>query len=783
MKRTAIAIILTLLPTVILLPVWRNFGLGASEDDILYYLPNRAFVKACIAAGEWPLFNHWNGLGRPFLADPQNAVFYPFTLLFTALPLKLAYPLHLWLHSLIAATGAYRLARGMRLRREAALFAAITFAFGGFMIGHRAHFAMQAAAAWLPWIVWQQDRLLRLSRTRLDSDPAELQTRKRHGSRKLQEIALLATFIALQCFAGHFQMVLLTLFGCVILVACEFDWRKWKMPAAPRQRRSLFSKFLPIASAWVLAIGLFAVQLLPTALYARICERADWSYWEFTQNSYALPSLLTFLNPFLFGNRVPNETVGPYWGPSHQCEQLSFIGVVALLLALVALRSEFRVDPRRRRWFYLLIGAALLALGRYGPLCPLLWLLPGSEAFRGPARALLLIQLALAILAATVIDDLARPVSPAHVRLRAALLRWRQRRWVFVALLIVVPFALAWAAVPWLTTAGRENALQALSPLRWSHLLVIASVCAAVFALTEAARRWQQPRILWLLPLVAAVELSFIGWTVDVPREPINFASAARPDAANEWLGFTMLDNRRLWTVTMQEDQKPGEYDDPLTKCVARTNLLEPKRVLTDYGPLQPKRFVRAFAMEPWGAALQPAELLNDAELLRNANVGWILLCDDSLPAPHDGRLVTTTPRGDRLYSRDDCRDDVWFADASARGAARIEWQSNHAARIWFDCRPARDDQSPPPQALVVSLIATPGWSASFAGEALPVGVHNDQFLSIAIPPEAHGFVSLRYDAPGLSTGMTISLIALGVLVAFFTMPLWSQRRRPASAV
>ncbi len=72
--RLLVALIILALPGLMLAPVWRLAGLGASEDDILYYFPARVFFHDTIASGAWPWWNPWTGLGRPFMADPQSAV-------------------------------------------------------------------------------------------------------------------------------------------------------------------------------------------------------------------------------------------------------------------------------------------------------------------------------------------------------------------------------------------------------------------------------------------------------------------------------------------------------------------------------------------------------------------------------------------------------------------------------------------------------------------------------------------------------------------------------------
>ena len=109
-----------LLPSVAMTPVWRLGGLGAMEDDVLYYYPSRVFFHESIGAGEVPWIDPWTGLGRPYVADPQSAFFYPFTWVFALLEPGAAYAALLWLHYVIAFAGMYRLLRGQRLSRAAA---------------------------------------------------------------------------------------------------------------------------------------------------------------------------------------------------------------------------------------------------------------------------------------------------------------------------------------------------------------------------------------------------------------------------------------------------------------------------------------------------------------------------------------------------------------------------------------------------------------------------------------------------------------------------------------
>ena len=150
MRANALLILLLaiVLPGVLLAPVWPLAGLGVGEDEILYYLPSRVFLHDTIQSGEWPWMNPMTGADRAYAADPQSALWYPPTWLYVLLDPVLANGVVLWLHFSVALLGMYRLLRSERLRRQAAVFGAILFAFSGFMLAHRVHLTMLCSAAW-----------------------------------------------------------------------------------------------------------------------------------------------------------------------------------------------------------------------------------------------------------------------------------------------------------------------------------------------------------------------------------------------------------------------------------------------------------------------------------------------------------------------------------------------------------------------------------------------------------------------------------------------------------
>lgn len=734
-RRLGLILLFTLLPGALLAPVWQNHGLGADEDDTLYYFPSRVFFHESIQAGDPPWLNPWVGVGRPYLADPQSAIFYPTTWLFAVLDPWVAYPLSLWIHYSLALWGAYRLLRSMGRSPFASTFGAIAFAFCGFMLAHRAHFCMQHAAAWTPWVFW---RLLRYARS--------------GEAVKLVSAAITA---ALQLLAGHVQISAITALGLIVYVLA------WDGPR--------LLGVIRLMVAWLAAGGLFAVQAAPTLTYLLLCTRTQRGYMDFVENSWSPISAFGLWLPMFFGQRTPNFFDLRYWGPSHQVEQFAYAGIAPLLLALLAIATGWR-HVQRRPWVALLGFSLLLALGLYGPICPFLYWLPGASLFRVPARALLLGQLAIAALSSSALDDLDAHLSPKMARARATLQRWtRQPLWAIGAALLI-PILVALGAALFLSGAQRGGALHAARP--WATTIWFPAVMLAlnVGLLRTIAFQWKSDTWRRTLLVALAVDLGAIGWTIDVPPEPISPTAFYRNGA--EWIDTVRDDPGRLWVVTARHDGAPGEYVDSRKKLAANINILKHIASLTDYGPLQPRSLDALLGLKPWGEAPEAERLLADTRWMDALNVRWILLCEAQWPPPEGCDLVAETPAGYRLYRNPCARGEAFFADSTKPGALRTERVGLNGFRVrvgsWGG--ETAGSQEPSEQmTIVLSTLAIPGWSATIDGEPATVGAVDGLLIGAQVNREARS-IEFQYFPPGLIPGAAISLsvaTALLILCAF----------------
>jgi hypothetical protein len=603
--RLLILLLTLVLPGIVLAPAWREAGVVADEDSLRHLYPARVFLYESVQAGQLSWLNPQDGLGRPLVADPQSAVFYPATWLFAALGPAQAYPVSLWLHYSLALWGMYRLLRAQHLARQAALFGGIAFAFAGFLLAHRAELAVQQAAAWTPWTFWRLQRYAQVG-----------------GNRRLASAALAA---ALQCFAGHPQIAAITALGSLVFLLVE-----------NRSRSRVARRWLLGCSC---AAGLFTIQWLPTLAYLSACPGPLQGYGSFAENSWNPISGIGLVLPMFFGQRIPGFFGPDYWGPSHPVEQFAYAGILPLLLAAIAIRAGWRTGAHTRGWAALLFFGLLLALGRYSPICPIIHWISGATLLRQPAHAMLLFNLAIAALAASALHDLGSKLSPDRARLRAIVQAWTRNPLVKAVGLLVVPLTPVAVALPLLNAEVRQSALSALYPGNPGLWVPALTVAASVALLWFASRRWRQPRWLSLLVVMTTLDLGVIGWTLDVPAgEPLPSQRLATP-GGEAWLARQAGSAGRFGG----SDRGQAFFEDATQPGAVRYIEKTPHSFVTriDTWPLDAKS----------GGALEKAARVR-VVVSRPALPGWKARSNDhplEVSANEDGLLVASVPAGTPL--------------------------------------------------------------------------------------------------------------------------------------
>jgi hypothetical protein len=322
----------------------------------------------------------WNpnlGAGFPLVADGVSTPFYPLPWpLLMLLPPARALTAGLFLGYLGSALAMAAFVRSLGQSRPAAVLAGQAYAWSGFAVGHSVHVNVVAGLPFLPLT------LLFLERASKGAS--------------LRNVTLAGASWGLLCLGGHPQVALMTAalgaaYGLSRLGPQSTPRSTWLRPVG------LIALFLSIG------VGLSAVYYLPMAELAGQSVRPETGLSRAQAIAYSLPwpHLVTAISPFFFfDSKAPG-----YWGAWNPAEMAFYVGLPTLTLATIALWLRPR-DPLVRFLVGVFALALLLALGDLTPLHGWVHALPVFRSLRAPARYVLLLDVALAVLAARGLDAL-----------------------------------------------------------------------------------------------------------------------------------------------------------------------------------------------------------------------------------------------------------------------------------------------------------------------------------------------------------------------------------------
>ncbi|HEX6701918.1 MAG TPA: YfhO family protein [Gaiellaceae bacterium] len=790
-------------------------------DGLSYYLPVHELAKTSWRLGEIPGWNPFAFAGQPLLATAQGGVLYPLNALFLVLPAFYANNVLVLLNIAIAATGAAMLARRLTGDDAGAVLAGLAFGSCGFFYGHLGHQSIEASVAWLPWALLAYERLRERGRA--------------------ADVLLLGGALAMAALAGQPQMLVMTLLTLVtyaVVTEVLADARRTRtfrkgvivvgavaavemllptsrpeiaavllvdliavialvsllvlkalnrrLPRIGRTPRAL--RLLALAS--ILAVGLAAAQLVPTAVASFGSARGSFSYAAATSFSSSATHLPLLLFPYLFGNQFPTwPFTAPYQGHWNLEELAGYPGLACLVL-VAAGAARIRRD---RRALALASAAALMlliSLGRSTGLAFFVWLVPPLGHFRAWARYVVVADLAVAVLAGYGVAHL-RTAGPSARR--AACRR---------AVAVTAALAAAGALVPLVPPVAHH-----VAPGFGTVAAVAVPLLAAVAAAGACLAFGRSVRVatalcLVLVPLDGFFSFGgFFGW-----RDSPTFAAARAAYSPSEPAPWgTVPDvpggiDRYLYA---------GMSVPPIVPFLPQLTDLKGMRSANGYDPLASSSYLAAVGdMTATGAVRRPGQfLVRRSPLLDLLRISLVLVPKKQAPARPPAWLVESGTSGGivryeyrprvpdaflvgrtivasdaRIRSYLDGRGTFDPATTalverpsqalSASGSGRVggvSWSTSAVTgRVVADHR----------SLLVVSQAWDAGWSAWVDSKRAPV-VRVDRILTgVEVPAGTHRF-RLAYETPGLKAGFGVSIASIVVfLLTAATLPVLSARRR-----
>lgn len=716
-------------------------------DSLYEHYPFLTFVVRELSAGRLPLWDPTIFMGHPAFADPIYQAFYPVWSLIALGVGNVArgFALGTGFHVLIAACLTYALSRTLGHTRAAALVAAFTYAFGGFMVTWLEMLIWPATLTWLPGVLLCYERSVR------------------GGS--FGWLVLAAVAYALSWLGGQIQAALFF----------SFVWGIYALGRTIEQRITLQKwQFFPLLS-FLLAAGVGVLLAMPLLL--SFAEFLELSRRAVTQGLYdPLPpiQLITLLIPDYFGN--PQR--GAYWGMFNYSEFTIYTGVVALSLAIAA--------PFASRRFYtyfltvMTIGTIYVAVG--GPGVTILKEIPIIK-YLNLARMVYILPLYVALLAAEVMSQPRLP-------------RWSIPLASGIILTVV-------GILMWNNTGDIRQHLEILQP-DLLRLVLLFVVMNGVFLVVSLRTRWQ-PLWQWVVVCLVFIDLYLWGALYNpagridelVPITPsIEFLQSedSYRTVAIQYDGFVFGHN----LLSLFEISQPGGYSSimfrPVYEVIAAgdpQNGFGTPRDSNWQLFTQPSPRLLELLQATQLASLYPIELDDDDPKPALLDDSW---GDEEIPPLFLYEQKTPLPRAFVVYDSEVINDQ-----SMAVARVLVEEFPIESKVIVAESLPIVNQSLPAtpatilsytPQRVEIDVQATdsgllvlgdvnyPGWRATVDGTPAEVVTANVVWRGVVVPAGNHRVV-FTFEPSPLRWGFTLAAMAGVSMILLMIVDRWRQRSAP----
>ena len=740
---------------------WRTLS---HRDTDLLYAPVRTLAVAELRAGRLPLWNPYEGTGKPLFAEGIHSVLHPISLLGAALaPASVDFLLLAYL--VAAALGAFVLAATLGASPAACAGAGLGFALSGYSASMTGNVVFLAGLSTLPWV---------LAAARRAGEGA------RWGPTQLA----LATACAL--FSGDVQVAAVGLVLGALLAADAGGARGLARTAGGAVAGAL------LAGVQLAATG----ALLPRTYRSLELGDAERILWPLEPGR-----LLEWIVPGLFRGPLREVPIAP----GTPLEKLVFaesvyLGAPLLLAAAVGAARAPRA-PGGRRTVGLLGAAAVallwLALGHHLGARQLLDAVPVWGRFRYSEKLMAPLSLCLCALAALGADAFgAAPLSRAWRRALAGLGLVAGGA---LAALLLAPAATGELAVTLLGTAGAHYrstlagglphlvaALAALlaadrlggpsgRTIALSLLVAAAPALAASYGAplgSREVRRFETSLRLAGEPvprLVHPMEL------LHDPRDPLGAVDAA---ARNETrvLGAAVAVALRVDTIRSYGAFEPRRletlhrtFEEAWVRVCRRFAVTHAvTQAIPHAGVLVP---MVSAAVE--GGALAQRDEAHRVEVWSVPHRPWAFFAEAAVAVP--GPLEARKALVELVERSDDATVVVEAPDPPPTSPGRVLAVERGTRTVRLEAEAAG------PALLVVQDAWWPGWRATIDGR--PAELLAADFLVRAIrwPPGRHR-VELTYDPPELRTGLALSGLGAALVLLLAVRAVTGSRRAPTAA-
>lgn len=753
-----------------------RFLVNPSSDQYIGGYAFREFAAASLRAGHgFPLWNPYLFGGMPYVAAMSGDIFYPTFLMRMIMPTDVAMTWAFIIHIILAGLFTYILLRACRFSFYGALTGGLVYMMGGPISSYVSpgHDGKLYVSALLPLVLFLLVRAIR--------------------DGKAWSYGALAIVIGLACLSPHPQ-----LFQYMLLVSGAFAlWLAFGSDNAPAlERRLAFKRLGGSLVAVCLGTVMGAIQ------YTSVLQYVPWSPRAGGLSGWAHATSYSFPPEELINTYIPQFTgmFDHYWGQNGIHLHSEYLGVVALMLALLGVVYAWRPDRRSfgRFWFVTFIVALLWSLGGFTPFYHIVYaLVPGTKYFRAPSTMIFVVGLCVAIFAAFGAERLERAdVTRQYavgwlIAAAVVLLLGVTGMLTNIASTIAPPDHQEGVALnaPLLLVGAVRTAVFTAIAAGLLLVLVLGKAKRAVIAwgvlVLTAADLWSIEHQYWMFSAPAKV-LYADNATLDYVRKqpvpgrvlqlPANAPNA--PIAPHDpFLKFNALMVQRIRTVMGYHGNEIGRYQDLINARLTDPQLwrlLNVKYILTNLPDIPDSGFTKVVG--PTEDAAGTMTYLYTVPT--DDPPAWV--APVIVKAPDDQTLSAV------LDPRFDIRRGAIFDTSAAVQGAKItalpEPSTVDATVTRYDPGHIDVDLSQPAphgSALMVSENYYPGWVATADGKPAVVGRADYVLIGVALP-DGTRHIDLTFTSAAYERGKVITIVAILIALAMLAAGITLDKKQHA---
>ncbi|MCX7846592.1 MAG: YfhO family protein [bacterium] len=355
-------------------------------DFVNQHIPRNAYLAQSLARGYLPQWDVTSYGGAPFLADPENAVFFPFNWLLVlgvsrgALDL-LALQRLVVVEAMVAALCMLMALREVGAKTEGAVFGALAWVLSAAFVCRFMNYAHFTVIMCIPGVLWG--------------------LRYWEGRRTVWGITVAGLALGVAFLGGNPQYMYFLVLMVVLHMVCVIAEGVWK----GGRMRGLAGVVGGHIGIMVVGLGVGAVNLVPIGEFFRMSQRGveDIARGTGTPVKY----MICYILPQFFG-RVTGMRQ-EYWGHGGFWNYWEYSMYVGLLPLMLGGWGAVRLW-RERGWLFLVMLILFAWAYAFGENNPLPAWLPFGKSMRIPGKFLIFAALGLCTLAGLMFDQVLKLV-------------------------------------------------------------------------------------------------------------------------------------------------------------------------------------------------------------------------------------------------------------------------------------------------------------------------------------------------------------------------------------